>query len=126
VVAPLCRDIETDLRLHVHSTHLKGAVDVNPTKVTKYIVRVENILFLCFFSADINYVCVDGQTGVRNLSWYLQMRPLRLPVKFIDVKLLVENHLNSAFYTYSVMPNYDDKVSIDYHALPMADKNYYN
>jgi hypothetical protein len=83
-------------------------------------------LFLCFVSADINYVCVDGQTGVRNLSWYLQMRPLRLPVKFIDVKLLVENHLNSAFYTYSVMPNYDDKVSINYHALPMADKNYYN
>nr|CAB3469434.1 unnamed protein product [Digitaria exilis] len=33
VVAPLCRDIETDLRLHVHSTHLKGAVVVNPTKI---------------------------------------------------------------------------------------------
>ena len=75
--------------------------------------------FFVFFSADINYVCVDGQTGVCNLSWYLRMRPLRLPVKFIDVKLLVENHLNSAFYTYSVMPNYDDKVSINYHALPM-------
>ncbi|XP_066370406.1 uncharacterized protein [Miscanthus floridulus] len=88
VVAPLCRDIETDLRLHVHSTHLKGAVDVNPTK-----------------------------TGVCNLSWYLRMRPLRLPVKFVDVKLLVENHLNSAFYTYSVMPNYDDKIYAEMHEL---------
>lgn len=29
----LCRDIETDLRLHVHSAHLKGTVNVNPTKV---------------------------------------------------------------------------------------------
>lgn len=54
--------------------------------------------------------CADGQTGVRNLSWYLRMKPLRLPFKFVDVKLLVENHLNCAFYTYSVMPNYDNKV----------------
>jgi hypothetical protein len=30
---PLCRDIETDLRLHVHSAHLKGTINVNPTKV---------------------------------------------------------------------------------------------
>lgn len=51
-----------------------------------------------------------GQTGVRNLSWYLRMKPLRLPFKFVDVKLLVENHLNCAFYTYSVMSNYDYKV----------------
>ncbi|KAF8732817.1 hypothetical protein HU200_015159 [Digitaria exilis] len=88
VVAPLCRDIETDLRLHVHSTHLKGAVVVNPTK-----------------------------TGVRNLSWYLRMKPLQLPFKFVDVKLLVENHLNSAFYTYSVMPNYDNKIYAEMHEL---------
>ncbi|TVU12764.1 hypothetical protein EJB05_46421, partial [Eragrostis curvula] len=88
VVAPLCRDIETDLRLHVHSTHLKGTVAVNPTK-----------------------------TGVRNLSWCLRMRPLRLPFKFVDVKFLVENHLNSAFYTYSVMPNYDNKIYAEMHQL---------
>ncbi|OEL37588.1 WASH complex subunit 7, partial [Dichanthelium oligosanthes] len=88
VVTPLCRDIETDLRLHVHSTHLKGAVVVNPTK-----------------------------TGVRNLSWYLRMKPLRLPFKFVDIKLLVENHLNSAFYTYSAMPNYDNKIYAEMHEL---------
>ncbi|XP_040380972.1 WASH complex subunit 4-like isoform X2 [Oryza brachyantha] len=88
VVAPLCRDIETDLRLHVHSTHLKGAVFVNPTK-----------------------------TGVRNLSWYLRMKPLRLPSKFIDIKLLVESHLNSAFYTYSVMSNYDNRMYAEMHQL---------
>uniref|UniRef100_A0A0E0A4P5 WASH complex subunit 4 N-terminal domain-containing protein n=1 Tax=Oryza glumipatula TaxID=40148 RepID=A0A0E0A4P5_9ORYZ len=88
VVAPLCRDIETDLRLHVHSTHLKGSVFVNPTK-----------------------------TGVRNLSWYLRMKPLRLPSKFVDIKLLVENHLNSAFYTYSVMSNYDNRMYAEMHQL---------
>uniref|UniRef100_A0A0D9WLI9 WASH complex subunit 4 N-terminal domain-containing protein n=1 Tax=Leersia perrieri TaxID=77586 RepID=A0A0D9WLI9_9ORYZ len=88
VVAPLCRDIETDLRLHVHSTHLKGTVSVNPTK-----------------------------TGVCNLSWYLRMKPLRLPSKFVDIKLLVENHLNSAFYTYSVMSSYDSRMYAEMHQL---------
>ncbi|KAG1360735.1 putative WASH complex subunit 4 [Cocos nucifera] len=81
IVAPLCRDIETDLRLHVHSTHLKGSVLVNPTK-----------------------------TGVRNLSWYLQMKPLQLPFKFIDIRLLIENYLNSAFYDHSAMSTYDWKI----------------
>ncbi|XP_026660870.2 WASH complex subunit 4-like isoform X2 [Phoenix dactylifera] len=81
IVAPLCRDIETDLRLHVHSTHLKGSVLVNPKK-----------------------------TGVRNLSWYLQMKPLQLPFKFIDIRLLMENYLNSAFYNHSAMSTYDWKI----------------
>jgi hypothetical protein len=43
VVTPLCRDIETDLRLHVHSAHLKGTVNINPTKVN---LRVHH--HLCF------------------------------------------------------------------------------
>ncbi|KAL5213375.1 hypothetical protein ABZP36_024222, partial [Zizania latifolia] len=49
-------------------------------------------------------------TGVHNLSWYLRMKPLRVPFKFVDVKLLVENHLNCVFFTYSVMSNYDNKI----------------
>ncbi|KAF3324727.1 WASH complex subunit 7-like protein [Carex littledalei] len=81
IVTPLCRDIEADLRLHVHSTHLKGSVFVNPTK-----------------------------TGVRNLSWYVRMKPLRLPFMYIDVKLLVEMYLHIVFYGHSVMPNYDHKI----------------
>ncbi|KAJ4775130.1 WASH complex subunit SWIP [Rhynchospora pubera] len=81
IITPLCRDIEADLRLHVHSTHLKGSVFINPTK-----------------------------TGVRNLSWFVRMKPLIFPFKFIDVKLLVEVYLNFAFYGHSVMPNYDHKI----------------
>ncbi|XP_078173320.1 uncharacterized protein LOC144567139 isoform X4 [Carex rostrata] len=81
IVTPLCRDIEADLRLHVHSTHLKGSVFVNPTK-----------------------------TGVRNLSWYVRMKPLRLPFMYIDVKLLVEMYLHIVFYGHSMMPNYDHKI----------------
>ncbi|XP_077235545.1 uncharacterized protein LOC143877406 isoform X2 [Tasmannia lanceolata] len=81
IIAPLCRDIETDLRLHVHSIHLKGSVHINPTK-----------------------------TGVRNLSWYLQMKPLRLPFKCIDIKLHVESYLNSSFYNHTAMSSYNWKV----------------
>ncbi|XP_058104663.1 uncharacterized protein LOC131248403 isoform X2 [Magnolia sinica] len=81
IIMPLCRDIETDLRLHVHSTNLRGSVHVNPTK-----------------------------TGVRNLSWYLQMKPLRLPFKYIDIKLHVESYLDSAFYNHTAMSPYNWKV----------------
>ncbi|KAJ3692471.1 hypothetical protein LUZ60_012821 [Juncus effusus] len=81
IIDPLCRDIEADLRLHVHSTNLKGSVFVNPTK-----------------------------TGVRNLSWYTRMKPLRLPFKFIDIKLIVEKYLNFAFYSHTMMSNYDHKI----------------
>ncbi|CAA6656278.1 unnamed protein product [Spirodela intermedia] len=81
IVLPLCRDIENDLRLHVHSTYLKGSVHVNLTK-----------------------------SGVRNLSWYLQMRPLCLPFKFIDIRILVESYLNSTFYNHTTMALYNWKV----------------
>lgn len=81
IIDPLCRDIETDIRLHVHSTQLRGSVYVNPT-----------------------------QTGVRNLSWYLQMRPLRLPCKFVDVRSIVESYLNSAVYNHTAMSSSDWKI----------------
>ncbi|XP_043716643.1 WASH complex subunit 4-like isoform X2 [Telopea speciosissima] len=81
IITPLCRDIETDLRLHVHSNHLKGSVHVNPRK-----------------------------TGVRNLSWYLHMEPLWLPFKCINIKLHVESYLNSTFYNHTAMSSYDWKI----------------
>eukprot|EP01018_Ginkgo_biloba_P015628 Gb_36999 [translate_table: standard] len=74
IIEPLCRDIETDLRLHVHSAHLKGSVNVNPTK-----------------------------TGVRDLSWYLQLKPLRTSLKYIHIKTRVEKYLNAAFYNHASM-----------------------
>ncbi|KAL4188041.1 hypothetical protein AMTRI_Chr09g21880 [Amborella trichopoda] len=80
IMAPLCRDIETDLRLHVHSTHIKGSVHVNPTK-----------------------------TGVRNLSWYLRLEPLRLPFKLIHIKSHVEAYLDSTFYNHTAMSPYNWK-----------------
>lgn len=80
IIEPLCRDIETDLRLHVHSAHLKGSVNVNPTK-----------------------------TGLRDLSWYLQLKPLRISSKYIYIKSRVENYLNAAFYNHAAMAPHDWK-----------------
>lgn len=80
IIEPLCRDIETDLRLHVHSAHLKGSVNVNPTK-----------------------------TGLRDLSWYLQLKPLRISSKYIYIKSRVENYLNAAFYNHTAMAPHDWK-----------------
>ncbi|CAL9111779.1 unnamed protein product [Musa textilis] len=88
IVGPLCRDIETDLRLHVHSTYLKGSVVVKPTK-----------------------------TGVRNLSWYLQIKPLLLPSKLIDISSLVGSYLSSAFYNHSTMSTYDRKIYLEMQLL---------
>ncbi|XP_042465090.1 WASH complex subunit 4-like isoform X2 [Zingiber officinale] len=88
IIIPLCRDIENDLRLHVHSTYFKGSVVVNPTK-----------------------------TGVRNLAWYLAIKPLHLSFKFIDISSHVENYLNSAFYNHSTMPTYDRKIYLEMQLL---------
>lgn len=32
IIEPLCRDIETDLRLHLHSARIVGVADFNPIK----------------------------------------------------------------------------------------------
>lgn len=61
IVGPLCRDIETDLRLHVHSTYLKGSVVVNPTKVIevyKMYIIIFVAIFIFIFWLLIFVVCV--------------------------------------------------------------------
>ncbi|GBG71173.1 hypothetical protein CBR_g8475 [Chara braunii] len=72
ILTPLCQDIETDLRLHVHSSSLKGTIHVDPTK-----------------------------TGIRDLSSFLRMRPIRLLSKVIHVDCRVARYLNAAFYDHA-------------------------
>lgn len=52
ILGPLCTDVETDLRLHIHSARLTGVVDVNPV-----------------------------QSGVKDLSQFLRIPPMRLLTK---------------------------------------------
>ena len=52
ILGPLCTDVETDLRLHIHSARLTGVVEVNPV-----------------------------QSGVKDLSQFLRIPPMRLLTK---------------------------------------------
>lgn len=49
IIQPLCRDIETDLRLHLHSARIMGVANTNPLK-----------------------------DGVRDLSAFVNLPPLRM------------------------------------------------
>mmetsp|Transcript_7605 Transcript_7605/g.19370 ORF Transcript_7605/g.19370 Transcript_7605/m.19370 type:complete len:1168 (-) Transcript_7605:91-3594(-) len=74
VIGPLCTDVETDLRLHIHSARLTGVVDVNPV-----------------------------QTGVRDLSQFLGVPPMRLLTKEVDIRSRVIHYLNSAFHNHTAV-----------------------
>lgn len=52
---PLCRDIETDLRLHVHSAHLKGTVNVNPTMVFFFLFNMYILPFLLYMLLQFSW-----------------------------------------------------------------------
>ena len=50
IVQPLCRDIETDLRLHIHTKHLGNELlkSLSCVIVFPYFVLSFNFLLLCF------------------------------------------------------------------------------
>jgi WASH complex subunit 7 len=53
---------------------------------------------------------VSSQTGVRDLSWFLQVKPLRLETKCIHIKTRVEMYLNAAFYNHAAVALHNWKV----------------
>eukprot|EP01136_Pigoraptor_vietnamica_P005657 Opistho-1_new@37581 len=75
---PLCREIETDLRLHIHS-HLQ-LDDRNPFKV-----------------------------GLKDLSHYLKVRPIRFFDRYIDIKAHVTHYLDTTFYNLTTVALHDWK-----------------
>ncbi|RMX41703.1 hypothetical protein pdam_00019853 [Pocillopora damicornis] len=76
LLQPLCRDIETDLRLHIHQ-HLQ-LDDRNPFKV-----------------------------GMRDLSQFLKMRPIRFFHQFINIKQHVTHYLDATFYNLTTVALHD-------------------
>eukprot|EP00004_Rigifila_ramosa_P020162 TRINITY_DN521_c1_g2_i4.p1 TRINITY_DN521_c1_g2~~TRINITY_DN521_c1_g2_i4.p1 ORF type:complete len:1097 (+),score=319.76 TRINITY_DN521_c1_g2_i4:490-3291(+) len=73
IVRPLCRAIEVDLRLHIHS-HLKIA-ERNPV----------------------------ASGGIKDLSTFLKLRPIRFFDSAIDVKAHVEHYLDTTFYNLTTV-----------------------
>ena len=69
ILKPLCENVETDLRLHLHSAKLDGAVMSNPTR-----------------------------TGVRAISKILALPTLKLRSGLLNIKWYVTQYLNETFY----------------------------
>lgn len=47
---------------------------------------------------------------MRDLSWFLQLKPLRLETKYIHIKTRVEMYLNAAFYNHAAVALHNWKV----------------
>lgn len=69
IVEPLCRDIETDLRLHIHTKHLDHMQALNPKTDT-----------------------------LRPLRPFLEISPLRVLGIVVNIKSEVEHYLDRTFY----------------------------
>ena len=74
ILKPLCENVETDLRLHLHSAKLEGAVLSNPTR-----------------------------TGVRAINKLLALPTLRLRNRLLNVKYHVTQYLNETFYNLTAL-----------------------
>eukprot|EP00003_Mantamonas_plastica_P021923 TRINITY_DN3625_c0_g1_i4.p1 TRINITY_DN3625_c0_g1~~TRINITY_DN3625_c0_g1_i4.p1 ORF type:complete len:1053 (-),score=451.78 TRINITY_DN3625_c0_g1_i4:39-3197(-) len=97
IVKPLCLDIETDLRLHIHS-HLQVS-ERNPY-----------------------------QTGMKDLSRFLKIRPLPFFDKWLDLKAQVVHYLDTMFYNLTTLTPQDWKtyeemrnLALEKYGLKMAE-----
>lgn len=101
IVDPLCKDVENDLRLHVHSVHLDHLEAPNPK------------------SADFKV-----------LHYYLDLRPIRLHGKMLDLRQHVTHYLESTFYNLTTVALHDWKtygemrnLANDKYGLSLADNH---
>ena len=84
LVLPLCREVEKDLRLHVHSQY--AAMD----------------------GAGVTVNHMDPfRTGVTDLSTLLSLPPLRLDTLVVDISASVAHYLDSTFYNLNTVALYD-------------------
>ncbi|ETV68221.1 hypothetical protein H257_15798 [Aphanomyces astaci] len=81
LVVPLCMDIENDLRLHVHSVHLEHMETPNPIN-----------------NADFKV-----------LHYYMDLRPIRIWGKCVDLRDRVTHYLESTFYNLTTVALHDWK-----------------
>ncbi|KAE8882575.1 WASH complex subunit 4 [Phytophthora fragariae] len=101
IVESLCKDVENDLRLHVHSVHLDHLDAPNPK------------------NADFKV-----------LHYYLDLRPIRLHGKTLDLRQQVTHYLESTFYNLTTVALHDWKtygemrnLANDKYGLSLADNH---
>ena len=88
IVEPLCRDIETDLRLHVHTKHLNHVQTLNP--------KTENL---------------------RPLRPFLDIAPLKILGLVINIKNEVTHYLDLNFYNLTTVALHDWRTYSDMRSL---------
>ncbi len=88
IIEPLCRDIETDLRLHIHTKHLDHMHSVNP--------KTENL---------------------RPLRPFLDLAPIRILGLLIDIKSEVTHYLDMNFYNLTTVALHDWRTYSDMRSL---------
>lgn len=79
ILSPLCREVETDLRLHIHSVVLQQANLRNTTKV-------------------------------KDLSKFLNLRPIAFFDTLIDVRQRVTHYLDAIFYNLNTIALHDWRI----------------
>jgi WASH complex subunit 7 len=79
IINPLCRAVETDLRLHIHSVVLQQ-------------------------------VSLRSQSSVKDLSRFINVKPLALFNKVIDLRARVTHYLDSMFYNLTTVSLHDWRV----------------
>ncbi|KAK2158033.1 hypothetical protein LSH36_178g02040 [Paralvinella palmiformis] len=79
LLAPLCTEIETDLRLHIHK-HLEQSDDRNPFRI-----------------------------GIKDLSQFIRLKPIRFFDDMINIRDYVERYLDRTFYNLTTVALHDWK-----------------
>uniref|UniRef100_K3X002 WASH complex subunit 4 n=1 Tax=Globisporangium ultimum (strain ATCC 200006 / CBS 805.95 / DAOM BR144) TaxID=431595 RepID=K3X002_GLOUD len=101
IVGTLCMDVENDLRLHIHSVHLDHLDAPNP--------KSDNF---------------------KVLHYYLDLRPIRLHGKTLDLRQQVTHYLENTFYNLTTVALHDWKtygemrnLANDKYGLSLADNH---
>lgn len=102
IVQNLCKDVENDLRLHIHSVHLDHLETPNPKETPDFKV----------------------------LLHYLNLRPIRMYGHFVDLRYRVTHYLEKTFYNLTTVALHDWKtygemrnLANDKYALNLADNH---
>jgi len=90
IIAPLSKDIETDLRLHTHTKHLDHMVALNPKTDT-----------------------------LKPLKQFLELSPIRLLSVMVSIKREVCHYLDTNFYNLTTVALHDWKTYADMKALAL-------
>ena len=103
IIKPLCSEIDSDLRLHIHSARLvKEAVEIDPARIGKrclwcmtgYPFSQEGSVVLSPFSNDNHDSLPLTNAAVKDRTPILRLKEIRLYNSNVNIKWEVEKNLD--------------------------------